>query len=153
MNSNINTKTGVLDKALDLINFKRKRNYKCRIHDEARDFFIENLHLIKKGLIFLDKELRIVGGAIDIVAKENNVFYFIEVKTALSKHTKPGMGCGQLLQQKEGLQHIVSMFTDKRPNIKLMLVEYIRDIRKVLVKSVNDSGKVVNVREFFLKGD
>ncbi len=157
MISNINSKVHGLEKGLNFLSSKYKRNYKGMIHDEVRDSFIKNLESIKEGLEFVEKELRVVGGTIDIVAKNKNneEFCFIEVKTGLSRYyTKSNKeNAKQLLKQKEGLEHTVSIFTNKKVNIKLILVEYMRDTKKVVVTSFNDSGKIENTKEFILKDD
>ena len=112
---NSNTNTNVLDKALELLSLKHRKNYKCRMHDQVRDFFIKNLEIINEGLEFIEKELRIVGGDVDIVAKDKESFYFIEVKTRLSRNLPSSKEqIKQLFKQKEGLQHIVSIFTNKK---------------------------------------
>lgn len=151
---NSNTNINVLDKALEFLSLKHRKNYKCRIHDNVRDFFIKNLELINEGLGFIEKELRIVGGDVDIVAKDKEAFYFIEVKTRLSRNLRGDKEqIRQLLKQKDGLQHIISMFTNKKLNIKLIVVEYVRDVNRAVVKYINDFGKIESIKELDLKVD
>lgn len=149
MNSNTN-KTGVLDKALAFLSSKHKKNYKCKIHNKVRDFFIKNLDIVGSGLKFVEKELRVVGGDIDIVAKRGRIFYLIEVKTMLSSSIGSRKEqVKQLLRQRKGLKHIISIFTDKKVIIRLIIVEYVRDTGKVIVKNISNS----RIRKFNLKVD
>jgi len=132
---------------------KQERNHKCKVHDKARDFLIDNLDVINKGLKFVEKELRVVGGDIDIVAKKGDSFYLIEVKTRLSCNTIGSEDpIKQLLRQIKGINHITSMFTNKVANIKLIVVEYIRDKKEAIVRNISDSGKIERTRKIKFKG-
>tara|TARA_Y100000031_G_C8195231_1_gene373377 strand:+ start:359 stop:733 length:375 start_codon:yes stop_codon:yes gene_type:complete len=124
------------------------------VHNQVRDFFIENLEVINEGLEFIEKELRIVGGDIDIVAKDKEAFYLIEVKTRLSKYKRSSKGpLRQLLKQKAGLRRIISIFTNEKLNLKLIIIEYVRDRSKVLVKYINSSGAIERTKDLNLKVD
>ncbi len=124
------------------------------MHNQVRDFFIENLEVINEGLEFIEKELRIVGGDIDIVAKDKEAFYLIEVKTRLSKYKRSSKGpLRQLLKQKAGLRRIISIFTNEKLNLKLIIIEYVRDRSKVLVKYINSSGAIERTKDLNLKVD
>ncbi len=154
MNSNIKTKENALDKAIAILNSKYKRNRKQKVHDEIRDYIIKNLDVIRTGLIFVEKELRVIGGYIDIVAKDKNSFYLIELKTTLSQYSIGAKeGIRQLLKQKKGLKHILSLFTNKKINIRLILLQYTRDTKKLLVKELDDSGKSKLVKKISISGD
>ena len=147
MNSNTD-KTGVLDKAISLLSSKHKRNYKCKIHDKVRGFFIKNLELVGEGLEFVEKELRVVGGDINIVAKRGQIFYLIEVKTKLSSSLGSRKEqIRQLLIQRRGLKYIISTFTDKEVSIGLIMVEYKRDTGNVMVRNISNS----KIKRFNLK--
>ncbi|MDP7180207.1 MAG: YraN family protein [Candidatus Woesearchaeota archaeon] len=155
MNSNNILKTGVLDKALAVLNSKRQKNHNGKVHDEVRDYFIDNLHIIKEGLKFLEKELRVVGGDVDIVAKDDKNFYLIEVKTQLSRYNIRGNqnAIAQLLKQKKGLERMVSMFTNKKLHLKLIFIKYERDTKRIQVNFVNGHGKVERSVRFNLRVD
>lgn len=152
MNSNNKLKPGALDKALDLLNSKRK-NYNQKIHDNVRDYIMNNLWIIDNGLVPLEKELRVMGGSVDIVAKDDK-FYLIEVKTRLSRNSSrsTGVEAGQLLRQKAGIRHSISLLTGQKPAIKLILAEYIRDTRRMIINVVEGSGKMKLIKEISLKG-
>lgn len=150
----IEGKLSDLNKERILSNLKRKRNYKCRVHDEIRDFFIKTLYIIEEGLEFVDKELRVVGGDIDIVAKKGQVFYLIEVKTSLSRYpTHTESQAYQLVRQMEGLNHIISMFTNKVVDTSLVIIEYVRDKERLMIKKIDKSRQVKGIREISLKVD
>lgn len=132
---------------------KRKKNYKCKIHDKVRDFLIKNLYIIDEGLEFIEKELRVVGGDVDIVAKKGKIFYLIEVKTRLSRNYADTTDqIAQLLIQMKGLNHIISMFTNEEVTISLMVAEYVRDKGELIVKNISKSGKINEVRSIGVEG-
>ena len=153
MIQNKSPKTNALDKALNLLSSKHRRNYKQKLHEEVRNYIIKNLGLIKRGLEFVEKELRVFGGYIDIVAKDDRSFYLIELKTCLSKYFSKDIKwkAKQLLKQKNGLQHVASLFLDKELDIKLLLVEYLRDIKKLQIKTIDDSGNITELSEVLLR--
>lgn len=94
------------------------------------------------------------GSYIGIIAKDNSFFYLIEVKTMMSKYNiSRKWTAKQLLKQKEGLKRVVALFSDKPIQIKLILIEYIRDINKLLIKSIDDSGKIINFKEIVKADD
>jgi len=136
------------------ITLKRRKNYKCRLHDKVRAFFIKNLDVISEGLEFIEKELRIVGGDIDIVARKGQTFYLIEIRTKLS-HSKMGIKnkIAQLLGHMEGLNYIISTFTNEEISMKLVFVEYVRDKEKLIVRYISNSGEIENIRRLDLKVD
>ena len=50
MISKNNSKKRALDKALNLLNSKYKRNYNQKIHDEFKDYLADNLYIIQKDM-------------------------------------------------------------------------------------------------------
>ncbi len=154
MISIVNNKISDTDKALILSNLERKKNYKGRIHDEARNFFIKNLEIIGEGLEFLDKELRVAGGDVDIIAKKDQIFYLIEIKTRLSRNYVDIKRCiEQLTDQMKGIKYIISLFKNEDVKIKLILVDYVRDLGKTIVRYLSNSGEIEQIREMNLKAD
>lgn len=152
--SNTDFNVSSLDRAIKFLSSHYKRNIRGMIHDEIRDFLITKLDVIKEGLKFVTKELRVEGGCVDIVAKDKEAFYFIELETMLSKNLSKDKRKGeQLIKQREGLQYVISTFTNKKVDIKLILVEYLRDKHIALVKTVSDTGNIENIKEVCLKGD
>jgi hypothetical protein len=88
------------------------------------------------------------------VAKDKEAFYLIEVKTRLSKYKRSSKGpLRQLLKQKAGLRRIISIFTNEKLNLKLIIIEYVRDRSKVLVKYINSSGAIERTKDLNLKVD
>ena len=154
MNSKHNS-IGDLNKALDYLSLKKRKNLNGLIHDQVRDFFINNLKIIDKRLEFVDSELRTVGGTIDIIAKDKeNIFYLIEVKTSLSKYPIGNIGpINQLLTQQKGLQYTFSLFTNIKLNLKLIVVEYVRDKKLALITFASGSGKIERLSEIDLDVD
>ncbi len=142
------------DMAQVLSILKRKKNYKNRVHNEVRDFVIKNLNIITEGLHFVDKELRVAGGDIDIVAKKGQTFYLVEIKTRLIRHNADTKGnIAQLLGHMQGLNYTLSLFTNCKVNIKLVLVEYARDVGKFAIKYISNSGKIEGTKKIDLKVD
>lgn len=144
MKSKTNFKVNELDGNTNFVACIYRKNYKVKIHDKIRDFFAKNLDLIKPGLKYISKEFRIIGGWVDIVAKENDTFYFIEVKTMMAKYYGKfnKKKSDQLLKQKKGIEYIISTFTGHKVDIKLIFVQYLRDRRIAVVSAVDNDGKI-----------
>lgn len=49
-------------------------------HNEARDYLSENPELLIEGSELVQAEFKVVKGAVDILLKKDNIFYFVEIK-------------------------------------------------------------------------
>ena len=143
-----------LSKALNLLKTHR-RNYKQKVHDEVRDYIANNLNVLYPNLILMHKELRVVGGYIDIVAKDNEFFYLIEIKTRKSKKQtrNPRSWTEQLLKQKDGLKYILSLFTKEDIPLKLILVESVRKDNEIIINQIDEAGNWTLIKNILLNGD
>jgi len=150
-----NLRKGVLKEISKFINLNSvhlKRNYKQKLHNVVRDYVAENLNLIKEDLILLYKELRVNFGTIDIFAKDKYYFYIIEVKTGLLKYPRSDKERmeAQLFGQRRGVLQVLSLFTNKKPIIKLILIDYCRDVGLFTINSLENDGKIIELKKFYV---
>jgi archaeal holliday junction resolvase (hjc) len=98
-------------------------------------------YLVKNGYTILDKNFRILQGEIDIIALQQNILCFIEVKTR--KNTDFGLACEAVNYKKQQTIRFVASIYLNTHKIKY------EEIRFDVIEIYTDTEEIIHLENAF----